>query len=162
MPPTGDVAPCPCPAWQREALMSGPSVLRAAGGMTRRTSGVLLKHQMTIAVALSLYCSYLNIFKPNHCWGHRSLKPSNESFFPVQRKGLIQKGWKRKLSSILQRSSHLKLCQVQVGPGPPFRGLAGMMSSEESEVNRLLSFMQGEARLLLSVNTDSEVSRRVH
>lgn len=165
--PTGTVVPCHYPAEWRDALMRWPPAVWAAWSMTRTTSVVLSKHQwVAIAGTCSPYCPYLKISKPNYSWGLRSLKPSNENFFPVQRKGLSRKGWKRKLSSTLQRSRHLKLCQVHRGPVLPFPRPC------RSEV-RPMCFIQAGAWLSVSlppgsrktadkdlcVNTESEVSR---
>lgn len=122
-----------------------------------------------IAVALSPYCSYLNISKPNYCWGHGSLKPSNEIFFPVRRKGLLGKGWKRKLSSTLQRSSHLKVSGAH-GPARPLpkalkvwspQGglmLAGWCVLDKRQPVLLLSGSTENADGGSRVNTDGEVS----
>lgn len=112
--PTGTVVPCHHPAEKRDVLMRWPP---AAWSMPRTTSVVLSKYQwVAIAGTCSPSCPYLNISKPHYSWGLRSLKPSNENFSPVQRKGLSGKSWNRKLSSTLQRSRHLQLCRVHTGP----------------------------------------------
>lgn len=135
-----------------------PRATRAAGSVTGTTSGVLSNIKwLAIAVPLSPHCSYLNISKPNYCWGRWSLRPSNGNFLPAQRKGLLGKGWERKLSSTLQRSNRSWLHQVQPDHALPFLKVLQVQSLQGKwrqqayafyTSGSLFSFFLGAGRLL--------------
>ena len=136
----GATALCRYPGERGDAQMCWPGAPWAAGGLSRTTSAVFFKHQWAaLGLARSPCCPYLNISKPNSCWGCRNLKPSNESFFPEGRP--LTERLKEKGKLHFTKVKPLKaLPGAQRTRTPLSQGRAGVKSSGQSEVNRLLPF----------------------